>query len=417
MPNAISSNTSGSADQQLEAEFDLLLQYQINELADALRDLIMHDGMDPLLQAFWLLEKTPNDITDEEYEDSDFAYDEATYDKSQHDYEKQQLLKTHGINIDDFTFDPKWPDTREVGLFLVFIRFNLKKLPQMFKTAYVRRINNITDGEVFRKLVYQSNPEADDVVTKVKLANANLSKVPAYIKKYTALDDIDLSGNNFTTINTEDFPEKIGALDLSYCEKLTTLEPNNIPTTYSLILKGCKNLQKVHYGEINKRAYVIYLNIKETAINSTEQIILPEGDLSDYIFSIKISPSHKSLKCNNTSANIRYLTDQALVNINTFYGMGENTYFYMEHAQGMYDLNLDQYIPNIDSAKDVRKAYDLIYNKYKDFLTNKTLESVYNSIQPKTLDEFEMAINRIKSGNISRQDVKNLALLIRLLKK
>jgi hypothetical protein len=410
-------NNSGSSDDELRSEFNLLKTNKFKTLCEVMDEMLNHEGGDPITEAFWLLENKSRINTSGlvDYDEDDYA---TEYDSNQYEIEKNNLLKKTGIDCDKLVFDSeKWLLDRETSMMRNFINDNMIKNTDLFREGYVRSINRILDETLHRGLVDTNYAEDDPVHQKLDLAGAKLTKVPAFIRKYSGLDSVVLSSNNFETISKFDFPEKITKLDLSYCQNLTVLGPDSLPATANLILLTCKNLKSIHLGAIPRKEMVIDLDIRGTAINSADQIILPKGDYSDKILSITIPTTFSSLKLNNKTFIIRYKTEGALPNIKTFFGMSYDTYFYLSGNIDMYDLDLDRYIPNIPNAKMTYDAYKTIFLKYPDLLINKTLSYIYKAIQPTSLFLFELVLNRIKGSGLNVEQVENVALLISLLYK
>jgi len=409
----VNENTSGSSDDELRLEFDLIYKHQSEELLKVILEFINYNHDEPINKAYHIVSRRPDAITDDDYDDPNYDYDEVTYNFAQYyTNDKNALLNSSGIDCDKLTF---------IDGFDNFVKNSMKTSPDIFKDVYVRGINTIPDGNLSRTLTEKSHYEEDDVNSIIRLGGVGLTKVPAYLKKYTDLDDIDLKLNNFVTINKHDFPLKVkGRLDLSRCEKLVSLGADNIPTVKSLDLNGCKAFRSISYPSLDTKILInhlneYHLNIIDTLITSTEQIILPSGDLSDYTLAITIPLNYTSFKCNNTSMVIRYEVHNQLTNITTFLGMGIETYFYMKHSAGVYQLDIDKYIPNINNAKAVYDAYIQIISKYTNLLTNKSLKNLYNAIQPTSLQQFESVLNKIKTYNMNSEDASNIGLLYKLL--
>jgi hypothetical protein len=391
----------------LASEFDLIYQHQYGELALVMYDMLTdsNNQNNILNTAYRIMSVKVEEVTDDEYDDPNHDYDTHQYELSEYKYNKNELLK-QGIDCDKLVYED-YLDDAHMG----FITDNMKIIPSIFKREYINLIKNTENETVSRSINEKSYEDEDSVYTIINLINVGLDRVPAYLKKYSALHDMELSGNNFTNINKQDFPQDVGRLILKNCKNLTVLDAENLPNLKQLNLEGCSNVTKVGVTFFNQRNFD--LSVVGTSITSTEQIILPQGEIKG-VLRIKIPTSYKSFKCNNRSINIHYYVSGPMINVTTFYGMGLKTDF---ATYGSNVLMLRQELfPNIKEVLKVIDAYKAIYKKYPEFITDKTLEYFYNALQPTNLEMFEYYINKMKS-QYNIKDADMFGLLVNLLSK
>jgi hypothetical protein len=326
---------------------------------------------------------------------------------------KKAVYDNHKINVDFFTIKQFNYQFSHSNLLYQNILLNLQKqeLHQVFKDCYVRCIENHKDGTVQRTLLPHTHPEADSVFKTVKLHGLKLTRIPHYFKKYTEFTTVDLSTNNFTELNTSDFPEKVEHLNLSFCENLVSIKPNALPLTNTLDFTGCKKLTTLHYPiKVNHGDNRCTLYLLDTAITSMDKITFKlDGKLAAPLtialpinFSSFESVDNKMAGINDVVYNINEIQDR----LTSFIGakinpINKKVIVLYQKFDRMKSIGLampedektfQEYFPNIKNAYKKYNAYKEIYKKY-DVISDPKLNQLYKLIYPQSLMEFEFVLN------------------------
>jgi hypothetical protein len=375
-------------DKRLEEEFHFFLNKtsEIHYLLESMNEYIdsrINDG-DDVPEEYSLLDLIFNES---------FSYSSQSsttnYLSSKKDWEdrKQYYIKKYNVDISSFKVSTKFKD---------FVKNNIETHTQFFLDQYIKLMKYIPDGKLLR-LQWSDGESAG--YYEVDFSKINLTRIPYFLRKYHELDKVVLNSNPLTEIEVNSMP-KCRSLFIQDCQNLTRIAENQLPVTNTLNLDNCQNLTELVYSYDATNLNDIWLSVYNTQLTSMSKITINKIGESRYFrynLYIEIPDNFTSFESPFMYENIVFRIKDVQPLIKSFYGINARTSI-RKTENIRFENKVDttgelfrKYFPNIENAYQKYLTYVDLCNKY-DMFTNDIVESLYKSMQPDTVFEFEIAL-------------------------
>jgi hypothetical protein len=276
---------------------------------------------------------------------------------------------------------------------------------EFFRKLYIKFIKEVPDGSL--DLHY------DDLT----VPRVNLTHVPFFVRKYNKIKQLDMGAfPELIKVMPKDIPKLVKKLNLTQCLKLESVSVES--TNMELGVSDCDALNHINYkitanSEGTRRQLVAINVFNSKNIKSAKNFNIENaGKMIDInIKNANLLETFEGFKFDNV--NIIFNSIYPYPNIKSFFGISNpSTDTKLNPIVALKNFKIT--FPNIKSADDVYESYIEIMKKYPDLLENPKLGFVYKTFNPKSLEEFEAALNKIKNYNV---DFNMLGMLMELLSK